>query len=80
MIQNFQINNFFEETFEISKELVDNFIELSNDRNLYILLIYMQSKKVLIQGLFKEIYKIVLFLIYWRMSSIKECNDFVPNY
>ena len=33
MIQNFQINNFFEETFEISKELVDNFIELSNDRN-----------------------------------------------
>ena len=33
MIQNFQVNNLFEETFEISKELVDDFVKLSNDRN-----------------------------------------------
>ena len=33
MIQNFKVNNLFEETFKISKELVDNFVKLSNDRN-----------------------------------------------
>ena len=33
MIQNYQLNQIFQEKFEISRELADDFTKLSNDRN-----------------------------------------------